>query len=183
MTLANLITPECLFWHHSASNFGDAAQFDSWHKQRGWKGIGYHYVILNGYRTLFDYAQKQINQELIGRIEKGRLLNLDQVLSREEKGAHVYGYNGKSIGLCLVHLDDAYHEDMIFSAMTLSGVLVKHFEIKIENVLGHCEVDDKKPLCPGYDMNVVREELVYVVDSLNKDDELYTGLRTSFLGA
>lgn len=25
-----------------------AAQIDAWHKERGWKGIGYHFVITRG---------------------------------------------------------------------------------------------------------------------------------------
>ena len=36
--------------HCSDSEFGDAALIDKWHKERGWTGIGYHYVILNGCR-------------------------------------------------------------------------------------------------------------------------------------
>ena len=32
--------------HCSDSDFGDAQTIDLWHKQRGWKGIGYHYVIV-----------------------------------------------------------------------------------------------------------------------------------------
>lgn len=34
--------------HLSASRFGDRDRIDSWHRARGWNGIGYHRVILNG---------------------------------------------------------------------------------------------------------------------------------------
>lgn len=54
-----------------------AKDIDLWHKKRGWKGIGYHYVIL-----------------LDGTIEKGRP---DATI-----GAHVKGFNRYSIGIAYV---------------------------------------------------------------------------------
>ena len=54
-----------------------ADDIDLWHKQRGWKGIGYHYVI-----------------DLDGTIEKGR--------PEEEIGAHCSGKNKNSIGVVYV---------------------------------------------------------------------------------
>ena len=50
---------------------------DSWHKARGWKGIGYHYVI---YRD--------------GSIHKGR--------PEEQVGAHCMNHNKHSIGICYI---------------------------------------------------------------------------------
>jgi N-acetyl-anhydromuramyl-L-alanine amidase AmpD len=50
-------------------------EIDEWHKQRGWDGIGYHYVIRRN-----------------GIIEKGRP---ETVI-----GAHAYGHNDTSIGIC-----------------------------------------------------------------------------------
>lgn len=49
----------------------------AWHKQRGFRTIGYHYVI---------YAD--------GTIAEGRPV--------EESGAHVVGYNKNSIGICYI---------------------------------------------------------------------------------
>ena len=54
-----------------------AKDVDRWHKNRGWKGIGYHYLI-----------------DLDGTIEKGR--------QDEEIGAHTTNYNRNSIGICYV---------------------------------------------------------------------------------
>ena len=54
-----------------------AKDIDKWHKQRGWKGIGYHYVI-----------------DLDGTIEKGR--------PESEIGAHTVGHNRYSIGVVYV---------------------------------------------------------------------------------
>lgn len=55
----------------------DAKVIDRWHKQRGWAGIGYHYVV-----------------KLNGDIELGRPEN--------KRGAHVKGFNHKSIGVVYV---------------------------------------------------------------------------------
>ena len=54
-----------------------AKDIDKWHKQKGWKGIGYHYVI-----------------DLDGTIEKGR--------DESEAGAHTVGHNAHSIGIVYV---------------------------------------------------------------------------------
>jgi hypothetical protein len=34
--------------HHSATDSGSAAQFDAWHRRKGWDGLGYDFVIDNG---------------------------------------------------------------------------------------------------------------------------------------
>lgn len=70
--------------HCSASANGDAtvdrARIDEWHKAKGWRGIGYHYVV-----------------ELDGRLAVGR--------PEEAIGAHVAGQNASSIGICMVGTD------------------------------------------------------------------------------
>lgn len=55
----------------------DATDIDQWHKERGWSGIGYHFVIKRN-----------------GNVQRGRPL--------AKVGAHVKGYNRHSIGICLV---------------------------------------------------------------------------------
>lgn len=52
-----------------------AADINGWHKDKGWKGIGYHYVVRRD-----------------GSIELGRPL--------EQVGSHVVGHNKHSIGIC-----------------------------------------------------------------------------------
>ena len=53
------------------------AMIDAWHKQRGFKCIGYHYVVY-----------------LDGSVHEGR--------SIDEAGAHCTGHNQRSIGVCYV---------------------------------------------------------------------------------
>ena len=52
-----------------------ARQIDRWHRQRGWNGIGYHYVVRRD-----------------GSIETGR--------PEWQVGAHCAGHNQHSIGIC-----------------------------------------------------------------------------------
>ncbi len=54
-----------------------AADIRLWHKRKGWRDIGYHFVIKRD-----------------GTVEKGRPTN--------EPGAHVSGFNGQSLGICMV---------------------------------------------------------------------------------
>lgn len=53
-----------------------AVDIDRWHRARGWRRIGYHYVITRS-----------------GAVESGR--------TEAEAGAHVRGHNARSIGICL----------------------------------------------------------------------------------
>ena len=66
--------------HCSATKAGQdftATDIDRWHRERGFNGIGYHYVIC-----------------LDGKLEKGR----DVALA----GAHCKGWNEQSIGICYI---------------------------------------------------------------------------------
>lgn len=66
--------------HCSATPEGQnftAEDIDRWHKQKGWQGIGYHYVIY-----------------LDGSIHKGR--------DESVIGAHCSGQNANSIGICYI---------------------------------------------------------------------------------
>ena len=66
--------------HCSATKAGQdftATDIDRWHRERGFNGIGYHYVI-----------------RLDGKLEKGRDVTL--------AGAHCKGWNEQSIGICYI---------------------------------------------------------------------------------
>jgi len=70
--------------HCSASRNGDARvtadEISRWHREKGWRAIGYHYVI-----------------HVDGALYAGRPL--------AEAGAHVAGNNAWSLGICLVGTD------------------------------------------------------------------------------
>ena len=146
--------------HHSASGWGTAHFIDQWHKSRGWLGIGYHFVINNGYTNGEDLKGGRRFNELIGQVEIGRTLDGDQWVEGEEIGAHALGFNGDSIGICLIHREAPYHPEMKASLLRLISGLMRRYDIEGRNVLGHGEVDDKKPLCPGLDMAIIRGFLI-----------------------
>ncbi len=120
--------------HCSATREGDdsinAEVIDRWHKARGWKGIGYHFVIL-----------------LDGKIETGRMIN--------KCGAHTNGYNCSSIGICYiggVEKDgktpkDTRTSEQIASMLELLRVLRKMYpDAKI-----HSHRDFAAKACPSFD--------------------------------
>lgn len=78
--------------HVSASTWGEASVIDGWHKERGWSGIGYHGVILNGRRQYAAAYQEALD----GHIQPGR--------PETAMGAHCLakGMNTCSLGVCLI---------------------------------------------------------------------------------
>ena len=82
--------------HHTASHDVSVATIDEWHKERGWDGIGYHFVIRQN-----------------GIIEHGRLLS--------KKGAHAKGRNNW-VGIALTGYD-TFTREQIDSLRTLIETL------------------------------------------------------------
>lgn len=71
---------EAIIIHCTATKEGldiRAKDVDRWHKEQGWRMIGYHYLI-----------------DLDGKIENGRPSTMT--------GAHCKGWNDRSIGICYV---------------------------------------------------------------------------------
>ena len=69
--------------HHSATPSGNVETFRRYHvDERGYDDVAYHYVICNG------------NGGPDGEVQQGRPL--------EKVGAHAYGANAQSVGICLV---------------------------------------------------------------------------------
>ena len=146
--------------HHSASDFGNARIIDKWHKEFGWGGIGYHFVVLNGFQTSQDFADKHIDLTVLGKIEKGRDI--------DKAGTHAKGRNKKSIGVCLIHNELAYNQKQLSRYRTFVATLAVMYKIPVGNIIGHYEIDKGKPLCPSLNMDVEREliknEMKYITD-------------------
>lgn len=66
---------DVIILHHASAKTATVEAVHSWHLQRGWAGIGYHY-----------YVRKD------GRIYRGR--------AETAIGAHLQGHNNNSIGIC-----------------------------------------------------------------------------------
>lgn len=107
------------------------ADIDHWHRQRGWKGIGYHFVIY-----------------LDGSVHKGRPI--------EQVGAHCLEHNANSIGVCYIGgctADGKRPKDTRTLAQKASlARLVTELRRQFPKatVHGHCEFADKA--CPAFDV-------------------------------
>lgn len=148
--------------HHSASRWGTAMDIHQWHLEFGWSGIGYHFVIQNGYPNSEDEVNGRLWKPLLGEIECGRHLDLDQWAEDNEEGAHVLGYNKDSIGICLIHDDgQSFDNKQLGSLVTLSRFLISELpSIYPASFFGHCELDPiNKPDCPGLDMDWLRKKI------------------------
>jgi len=133
MTISDV---ERIIVHCSATREGDDSvdfyTIDKWHKSRGWKGCGYHFVVL-----------------IDGTIQLGRGMN--------ESGAHTVGFNHSSWGICYiggVERDgktpkDTRTENQKESLKYLIEFL-KRLNKKI-TVHGHGEFSPKA--CPSFDAN------------------------------
>ncbi|MDK9701391.1 MAG: N-acetylmuramoyl-L-alanine amidase [bacterium] len=137
---------EKIVLHCSDSAFGDAATINQWHIERGFKKIGYHYVILNGYRTSSNYRSRKMDC-IVGEVEIGRELS--------EIGAHVAGHNRNSIGICLIG-NTVFSEAQLEAARRLIvDKLLQQFPGA--KLLGHHELDPKKT-CPNLEMIQLRKQ-------------------------
>lgn len=106
------------------------ADVDKWHKERGWSGIGYHYLI-------------GIN----GEVWKGR--------DESAVGAHVSGQNADSIGVAYaggLTASGKLSTDTRTAAQKASLLkLIKELKAKYPNakVFGHSDFSNKA--CPCFD--------------------------------
>ena len=138
--------------HCSATKNGDGRitikDIDRMHRERGWKRVGYHYVI-----------------HVDGTIHIGR--------SVEEIGAHVQGSNATSIGICMIGTSQ-----FTKAQWSSLGALVRalHMRFPAANIVGHRDfspdlngdgiIQPREWLktCPGFDVRTWwTNRMAYVV--------------------
>lgn len=121
--------------HHSASVRGSAQSFDQYHRQRGWQGLGYHFVIGNG------------TDQGDGVIIAGPRWY------QQEAGAHAHStlYNERGIGICLVgNFEDKPPSEAQMAALTEMVLkLAQQYKIDAEHIVGHNQIRQGGTLCPG----------------------------------
>jgi N-acetylmuramoyl-L-alanine amidase len=132
--------------HCSDSTWGTSEDINRWHLERGWDGIGYHYVITNGRAKSTDSYKEQDD----GLIEKGRPV--------EKTGAHVRGHNSDSIGVCLIGTHWFTSRQLYKSLPTLLATLMYQHKIDADNIFGHYELDKGKT-CPNMNIEEVRYKM------------------------
>lgn len=125
-----------LVLHCSATPEGKnftVADIDRWHKQRGFRKIGYHYVIY-----------------LDGSVHKGR--------NDDEQGAHCTGHNSDSIGICYIGGMDStnkFAKDTRTPAqkkalLKLVKELMNKYSISLDKVYMHRDLCGNKKSCPCF---------------------------------
>ncbi|NMC28037.1 MAG: hypothetical protein GYA42_07800 [Syntrophomonadaceae bacterium] len=108
--------------HHSASRDVPAAVIHQWHLQKGYSGIGYHFLIRRD-----------------GSVELGRPVAME--------GAHTQGFNEDSIGVCLTgnFMETSPSEEQLAALTELVLELNLHY-----GPLEICRHSDLTPTdCPG----------------------------------
>ena len=131
-----------LILHHAAGSGLDARAIHRLHRQNGWAGIGYHYLIRKD-----------------GTIERGR--------PRDTVGAHCYGENWHSIGVNIVGNFETNEPTaaQIDAAERLVAVLCRLYGLRPsgETIKGHR--DFNATACPGENLYAMLPDVVAGVQS------------------
>lgn len=120
--LSNRKKTNRIILHHAAAKTCDAATIHRWHKDRGWSGAGYHFLVR----------------------KNGQIYSLRPIGTL---GAHASGNNSDSIGICFEGNFDA--ESMDYAQMNAGKELVAYVKKKygISKVQRHKDVGSTS--CPG----------------------------------
>ena len=116
-----------------------ANDINRWHLQRGFRKIGYHYVI-----------------DLDGKVEKGRADN--------ENGAHTIGHNSTALGICYIGgvakdgktPKDTRTDEQKVALYELVKELMEKYNLILDNVHGHYEFANKA--CPSFKIETFKKE-------------------------
>jgi hypothetical protein len=127
--------------HHSATEWGNAREIDKWHKDRGWDGGGYHFVINNG------------NGEKNGKVEVGFRWPI------QREGAHCNAnkqnlnnyWNEHTVGICLVgNFEQRRPSNTQYDSLAkLISFLQQRYQIPTSKITTHGEVPGAITECPG----------------------------------
>jgi N-acetyl-anhydromuramyl-L-alanine amidase AmpD len=105
-----------------------------WHvEDNGWDDVGYHFIIRRN-----------------GQLEKAR--------PEGYSGAHAPSHNSRSIGICLVggmaedgSAENNFTLEQFLTLKDLVNMIMDKYS-DITEVLGHCDVQENKPNCPGFNV-------------------------------
>ena len=122
--------------HHTATDEGSALLLDESHRNRGWNGLGYHFLINNGTQGKPD-----------GHIEASlRWIH-------QENGAHckASNMNAKGIGIAIVGncSNEKPSQKQLETLIYTVNVLKKYYNIPTRNIMGHRDVPGANTECPG----------------------------------
>lgn len=118
-------------------------QITSWHLDRGFNGIGYHFIVRRS-----------------GFIENGRSIDIF--------GAHTQGQNYNSIGVCYVGTRRP-SEKQISALLDIYVTAFKLYRISYDQWFGHYEFNSGKE-CPGFSMDIFRVLLKFYHQSIFQEN-------------
>jgi hypothetical protein len=146
--------------HCSDSAWGCTREIRKWHLERGWKDIGYQFVVLNG-RPVANMDRPF--EFLDGTIECGRYLDGDNLIAVGEVGAHALGLNDRSVGICMIGRgSEDFTTAQWESTIKLIISLCVRYGIPLESALGHYETENAGgKTCPNIKMPAFREVIEY----------------------
>ena len=115
-----------------------AADIDRWHRNNGWKCIGYNFVI-----------------DIDGTIENGRDI--------EDIPAHCSGHNKNSVGICYIggcdknmKAKDTRTDSQKISLYKVVYEMMKKYNLDLTNVYCHNQFSNKQ--CPSFDIGTFKKE-------------------------
>jgi len=153
-------TPEFIVMHYSQS--GDRAwysieEINNDHRRKGF----YPYITPNG-RPLFIGYHYLVNR--LGCVSTLRPENIF--------GQHCASMNRKSIGICVEGLVKVLDQNTKKPTLELVYRLMKKYQIPVNRVVGHGEIDNKD--CPNFrrGMSGFRETLVNFINKIDPDSKL-----------
>lgn len=127
--------------HHTAGNSTDEVEdIRRFHtQQRGWRDIGYHWLVrMEGERA---------------RVYAGRPHDFDEEWEPWEFGAHAKSHNGRSVAVCMIGRFDGDrpdpHPSMLSAAAVKVADLCNIFGLTADDVYGHRELSGQATVCPG----------------------------------
>lgn len=146
--------------HHTASDTGSLGKIDQWHRDKGWDGCGYHFVIGNG--TNSPDGSIQVSSRWAEQAT-GAHTRLSAQFARD-RGLDPNYYNECGIGIALVgNFDKGSPDPQQMAALTkLVRYLMDRCQIPESRVVTHGGVDQTH--CPGRCFS--RTQLLLAVRSL-----------------
>lgn len=125
------------------------ADIDKWHKAKGYKKVGYNYVIC-----------------IDGTVQKGR--------EEGTTGAHTIGHNSNSIGICYIgglnkdgKPKDTRTDEQKESMYDLVYRLLDKYKLTIDNI--HCHYEFANKACPCFKRDdFINEYLEYLNTKCNE---------------
>lgn len=156
--------------HHFASHWGNLAHCRDWHVNgNGWRDVGYHWIINNGYPEYSDYSKGRRRADWDGKIEQGRKpetsvaagVSPQQHPTRNRDGIHV----------SLVGNFDTYTptEKQMAAVIKLCAEICKRHDISPDNIYYHQDFANKS--CPGKEFVSRSKFRQMVKDALKHGDK------------